>query len=237
MYKIKRNTIEYLRGIDEFLECASEDMRNRSAWILICSCEDCQNLRRFRNIKQVRDHLFRRGFMDRYTRWVRHGENIETVDNIKNIVRDESEGDDLNLDNDEWDVLENENMRNVESLQLDEIMNDIAADFVDIPEIFKNLGNDSNVPLFPGYTQFMKISDVFKLYNLKAKNGWSDKGFTSLLLLYKVIMMQSVSTTYFPITFSELFSYDGDAYVYVTDIIDLFKDEWFNVSILQIFCM
>jgi hypothetical protein len=57
------------------------------------------------------------------------------------------------------------------------------------------------------------------------------------LFLYKVIMMQSVSTTYFPIAFSELFCYDGDAYVYVTDIIELFKDEWLNVSILQIFCM
>jgi hypothetical protein len=38
------------------------------------------------------------------------------------------------------------------------------------------------------------------------------------LFLYKVIMMQSVSTTYFLIVFSELFCYDGDAYVYVTDI-------------------
>jgi Transposase-associated domain len=162
MYKIKRNTIKYLRGIDEFLECATEDMRNRGAQTLVCPCEDCQNLRRFGNIKQVRDHLIRRGFMDRYTRWVRHGENIETVDNtensrnIENIVRDESEGNSLNLDNDECDVLENENVGNVENIdnvesqQLDEIMNDIAADFVDISEIFKNLGNDSNVPLFPG---------------------------------------------------------------------------------------
>jgi hypothetical protein len=45
------------------------------------------------------------------------------------------------------------------------------------------------------------------------------------LFLYKVIMMQSVSTTDFPIAFSELFFYDGDAYVYVTDIIELFKDK------------
>jgi hypothetical protein len=80
--------------------------------------------------------------------------------------------------------LENENVENIdniESQQLDEIINDILADFVDIPEIFKKLGNDSNVPLFPSCTKFMKISIIFKLYNLKAKNGWSDKNFTSLL--------------------------------------------------------
>jgi hypothetical protein len=74
-----------------------------------------------------------------------------------------------------------ENIDYIKSQQLDEIMNDIAADFVDIPKIFKNLGNDSNVPLFSGCTKFMKISAVFKLYNLKAKNEWSDKSFTSLL--------------------------------------------------------
>jgi hypothetical protein len=101
-------------------------------------------------------------------------DNIENIRNIRNIVRDESKGDDLNLNNDERDVSENENIKNiedtdnVESHKLDEIMNDIGADFVDILEIFKNLGNDSNVPLFLGYTNFMKISVIFKLYNLKA---------------------------------------------------------------------
>jgi hypothetical protein len=31
--------------------------------------------------------------------------------------------------------------------------------------------------------KLLKISAVFKLYNLKAKNRWSDKSFTSLLQL------------------------------------------------------
>jgi hypothetical protein len=60
-------------------------------------------------------------------------------------------------------------MENNENDQLDEIMKDIAADFVDICEIFKNLGNNSNVTLFPSCTKFMKIYVVFKLYNLKPK--------------------------------------------------------------------
>jgi hypothetical protein len=48
----------------------------------------------------VRDYLIHRVFIDRYTRWICHEENIKTVNNIKNIVRDESRGDDLYLDND-----------------------------------------------------------------------------------------------------------------------------------------
>jgi hypothetical protein len=58
-----------------------------------------------------------------------------------------------------------ENIDNVESQQLDEIMNDIAAYFVDIPEIFKKLGNNSNVPLFPGCTKFTKISTMIGIDN------------------------------------------------------------------------
>jgi hypothetical protein len=38
-------------------------------------------------------------------------------------------------------------------------------------------------------------------------------------------MMQSVGMTYFSIAFSELFGYEGDVYVHVIDIIELFKDE------------
>jgi hypothetical protein len=70
-----------------------------------------------------------------------------------------------------------------ENVNLDEIMNEVTEDFVDILEIFKILGDESNIPLFPGCTKFTKITAIFKLYNLKAKNYWSDKSFTSLLEL------------------------------------------------------
>ena len=53
MYKIKWNTIEYLRGIIEFLECALEDMRNRGAQTLVCPCEDCQNTLNLNNLNLV----------------------------------------------------------------------------------------------------------------------------------------------------------------------------------------
>jgi hypothetical protein len=47
---------------------------------------------------------------------------------------------------------------------LDEIMNDGAANFLDIPEVFENLCNNSNIPLYLHCMKFTKISAIFKLY-------------------------------------------------------------------------
>jgi hypothetical protein len=85
---------------------------------------------------------------------------------------------DQNIDNESLDDLVDQNIDNE---SLDEMMNDVEPDLVHIPEIFQNLCNESNIALFPGCTNYMKISAIFKLYNLKAKNRWSDKNFTSLL--------------------------------------------------------
>nr|GMC91220.1 uncharacterized protein LOC109168127 [Ipomoea batatas] len=54
-----------------------------------------------------------------------------------------------------------------------------------MPHVFESLFVDSEKPLFPGCAKFTKLSAVLKLYSLKAKNGWSDKGFTELLELLK----------------------------------------------------
>jgi hypothetical protein len=198
MYGIKRDTIEYLRGIDEFVKCAMEDMRLRGVRTLLCPCRDCQNLRRVRNIEEVRDHLICRGFKERYTHWKWHGEsdNVGTSTTISDVpdLGEFVEADNVeNLDGDTFvqdDQLGHENEENVDISQLnennddlDEMINDVAQNFNDIPEIFENFCNESNVPLYPGCMKFTKMSAVFKLYNLKAKNRWSDKSFTSLLKL------------------------------------------------------
>ena len=62
-------------------------------------------------------------------------------------------------------------------------MHDVEGEFVDYPNIFENMSADSKKPLFPNCTKYTKLSAIFKLFNLKAKNGWSDKSFTSLLEL------------------------------------------------------
>jgi hypothetical protein len=90
----------------------------------------------------------------------RGGENIENFKPI-NDVRDDSCGENVqNLDNSEC-MKYNDN--------LDEMMNDGATNFLNIPEVFENLCNNSNIPLYPDCMKFIKIATIFKLYNLKAK--------------------------------------------------------------------
>jgi hypothetical protein len=100
------------------------------------------------------------------------------------------------LGNDQLDESKNENVESIENLdnhQLDEMMNDVVANFIHISKKFQNLGNDSNIQLFSDCTKFMKISYIFKLYNSKAKNKWNNKIFISLFQLLGEILLENSS--------------------------------------------
>jgi Transposase-associated domain len=94
MYGIRQDTSEYMRGIDELFDCATEYMSQRDDQIILCPGRDCQNLQRFQNIGEIRVHLIMRGFKERYTRWIWHGENLKqlNVGTSRVISNAESEG-------------------------------------------------------------------------------------------------------------------------------------------------
>jgi Transposase-associated domain len=71
---------------------------------ILYPCRDCQNLRIFRNVKEVRVHLIRHGFKERYTKQIWHGDNSEEYMNVgmsrdvlnsETIVHDESGGENI----------------------------------------------------------------------------------------------------------------------------------------------
>lgn len=51
--------------------------------------------------------------------------------------------------------------------------------------IYDTLCSDKDVPLYKGCTSFTRLYVLLKLFNLKAKGGWSHKSFTKLLDLLK----------------------------------------------------
>ena len=40
----RRNTSAYLLGVEEFINCAKENMRRRGDETILCPCSDCDNL-------------------------------------------------------------------------------------------------------------------------------------------------------------------------------------------------
>ena len=189
MYKARRNSNEYLSGVREFMEVAVEDMTRKGHKKMICPCVDCGNDKR-QTVDEVKCHLIQRGFTRKYTNWYWHGEDRVDDDEATSVpvsgginVNSNVDGNE-NVENFEIfdDVPDNENFEN-NNIELDELMHDVEGEFVDYPNIFENMSADSKKPLFPNCTKYTKLSAVFKLFNLKAKNGWSDKSFTSLLEL------------------------------------------------------
>ena len=49
------------------------------------------------------------------------------------------------------------------------------------PRMFEDVSNATETPLYPGCTKYSQLSAVLTLSNLKAKYGWADTSFTSLL--------------------------------------------------------
>jgi Transposase-associated domain len=189
------DTFEYMEGVEKFVKCAREDMRVYAARSIMCPCIDCQNILRQPSIEVLQDHLIARGFMLGYTQWVKNGESKEDTCNIVRPIRTvpNTNSDDNAADLDsKSDVREEVVVENIEinvqnfddpciNDKLDEMMTDVEPNIADTPGLFETLIMEKNIPLFLSCIKFSKMTATFKLYNLKAKNGWSDKSFDSLL--------------------------------------------------------
>ena len=46
------------------------------------------------------------------------------------------------------------------------------------PQVFGRLLEYAKKSLYHGYMKYTKLSTLVKLYNLKTRYGWSDKGFS-----------------------------------------------------------
>ncbi|XP_019184421.1 PREDICTED: uncharacterized protein LOC109179380 [Ipomoea nil] len=179
MYE-KRTTLKFIQGVQEFIQCAEENRNKKAEDFITCPCCDCKIFRRYRSSEEVKIHLIRRGFKERYEQWIWHGESLPPSTSVsKNEAQAYSEThaeNETHVSNDKGDEIND---------RIDEMMCDMQEDFSEMPTEFKCLFDNAEKPLFSGCTKFTKLSGVLKLYNLKAKNGWSDKSFTGLLEILK----------------------------------------------------
>ena len=129
------------------------------------------------NIEEICEHLIHRGFMSGYTCWTEHGEHNEVVheghptdekDRSNNVTVEG--GNDVSADN------------NVDDL--DEILRNVEGDFTSKSQNkkFSQMMKDYETPVFLGCKkEHNKLHVVLTLLQMKASNGWSNKGFNELL--------------------------------------------------------
>ncbi|GJU04227.1 hypothetical protein Tco_1114565 [Tanacetum coccineum] len=170
MYNIDRFTPDYVKGLSEFMKCAEAHRKRVRGTLISCPCVRCRNIMSYDNSNTIRHHLIEHGFDTNYTCWNLHGEIPPQVDNdtiVSDFNMDENFGnDDNHRDN------------------LDEMLHDAESN-VDEKNVKKlqQLFDDAEKPLFEGCKKFTKLSLVVRLLDLKAKNNWSDRSFTTLLEL------------------------------------------------------
>jgi len=117
-------------------------------------------------VDDIREHLIIYGFDEGYTKWVWHGENTPINECRNNdLSDDEIMGD-----------------------RLDDMIRDVEDEINERPHVLERLLSDAQKPLYPGCTKYRRLSGLLKLFNLKAKHGWSDKSFTDLLNVLKDLL-------------------------------------------------
>ena len=164
MYEASRLLNEYMVGVDEFMKVVEEYMAGDGNGLMPCPCHDCNNMKKYSNPVQVKNHLIRRGFKHQYKRWIWHGESTLEYDKSTGSEHQEySTG--VNDGRDDVSGDENEDMDN-----FDQMLRDLEDDFGNDKQycVFENLKEDCNKELYPGCSKFSKLKGVLKLYNLKS---------------------------------------------------------------------
>ena len=73
----------------------------------------------------------------------------------------------------------------VDDDRLEDMIRDVGAQSFVEAHGYGSMSSDAETPLYPGATNFTRLSAVLRLMNLKAIYGWTDKSFTKLLQLLK----------------------------------------------------
>ena len=160
---------EYEDGVLEFVKFAVEHAEDPNR--MKCPCLGCCYVGRV-DADGLKSHLLMRGIDRSYTGWIFHGE--KSTENVEPGVK--SNATYVSYDNatDTYDCD-----------RVEEIAEALEEDLQDCPKMFERLVSDAEKLLYKYCPKFTRLSAVLKLYNLKARNGWSDKSFTQLLALLR----------------------------------------------------
>ena len=125
------------------------------------------------DIELIREHILCDGFLKSYTTWTWHGEVIDLPYGS------------------EADKYEYSNMYSEDCME--EMIRDIGEENFQQTHMYDSLKDNSTTNLYPGCLSFSRLLAVLRLFNIKARNGWTDRSFTELLEFWHEILHEGNS--------------------------------------------
>ena len=142
----KRNTREYIDGVEGFFELANKKLGKDN--LKPCPCLQCLNLFE-RSNSEIRFHLYSIGIDLTYTRWTSHSES-KFIDGSDNDYLHEG---DHHFDTDEPD----------DFMITKEMIEAAQEQYFGDPNKFHELFHDADKPLYEGCTKYTMLSTVVKI--------------------------------------------------------------------------
>ncbi|XP_010513121.1 PREDICTED: uncharacterized protein LOC104789069 [Camelina sativa] len=175
---LNRTDPGYEKGAWDFVRSVAAGLGDNS--IIICPCIDCRNVYRH-SAADVVDHLVTRGMDWSYKSrddWFHHGEVKSRTECRKNTSQWNEEI--LGLFK-AAEFMDEELVSHGDLIDVDEGDDKVEDEFL------AKLA-DAEAPLYPGCTNYNKLSAIVSLFRLKTQSGWSDKSFDSLLETLKQML-------------------------------------------------
>ena len=170
----------YIDGVLEFCKFAVEHQERIGSTGLYCPCVKCVNVEMVDNVDVMREHILRRGFRPQYHVWIWHGES-GIYEGSSDVPQEEpSPHDDVAYDEHHGDAYYDED-EDGDMNCVDEMMEGMEEELGKDSRVFETISEASQTPLYPGCTEWTKLSAVLELYSIKSESNWTDGSFTRLL--------------------------------------------------------
>jgi len=140
--------------------------------VIVCPCRYCKNLQRH-HFDIVYEHLVIKGMNPTYTNWVLHGESSTATMQYK------GEGNTY-TSNQYIDFEMTETYGMYKDQACFQEANATENTYVEREEL-QNLVRDAETPLYPGCTNYSKMSATVVLFKHKVTHGLSDSSFNEML--------------------------------------------------------
>jgi len=156
----------YEKGVEEFLQFAKRNVAGVNNKYY-CPCVNCLNGRR-QDIELIWEHVLCDGFLKSYTIWTWH---VEVLEQYSSVSATECQYSNL-----------------YSEYCMKGMIRDIGEDSFYQAYVYGSLKDDSETELYPDCSSFTYLLTILQLFNIKARNGWTDKSFTELLELFHQIL-------------------------------------------------